>query len=55
VTKYVPLIPPQIIDASPHPYIPVLLMDLEISFFLAIAYLLGNFEGEVKIRRRWRS
>jgi len=55
VTKYIPLIPPQIIDASPHPYIPVLLMDLEISFFLAIAYFLGNFEGEVKIRRRWRS
>lgn len=57
VTKYIPLLPTEIIEAlNVHPYLPILAMDLEISLILLAIYFLGNFEGEViKIRKRWRT
>lgn len=55
--KYIPLLPAEVIRAlSFFPYLPILVMDLEIAILLMLVYSLGNFEGEVlKIRKRWRS
>lgn len=57
VAKYIPLLPPELIDAfSIHPYLPILVMDFEIALLLFAIYFLGNFENEViKIRKRWRT
>ncbi|MDK2877271.1 MAG: signal peptidase, partial [Archaeoglobaceae archaeon] len=57
VAKYIPLLPLEGIRAlSNYPYLPVLVMDLEIALVLVLIYFFGNFEGEViKIRKRWRS
>lgn len=57
VAKYIPLLPLEGIRAlSNFPYLPVLVMDLEIALVLVLIYFFGNFEGEViKIRKRWRS
>ncbi len=57
VAKYIPLMPLEVIrELSFFPYLPVLVMDLEIAIALILIYSLGNFEGEVlKIRKRWRT
>ncbi|MFN3384721.1 MAG: signal peptidase I [Archaeoglobaceae archaeon] len=57
VAKYVPILPTELIDAlSIHPYLPILVMDLEIALLLFAIYFLGSFENEVvKIRKRWRT
>lgn len=57
VARYIPLLPVGCINAlSFSPYLPILVMDLEIAFLLSLIYFFGNFEGEIiKIRKRWRS
>ncbi|MEM3505665.1 MAG: signal peptidase I [Archaeoglobaceae archaeon] len=57
VAKYIPLLPIEIIDTlSIHPYLPILVMDLEIALILFAVYFFGNFENEViKIRKRWKT